>query len=803
MERGVKNPGQIAIIFITLYILSNYCFNFFYKDNVRLLLVGGSIFNTVAPILTGIWLLRPYYRMVQRFRYFWLFASHASFSYAIGNIVEVVDRSFSRDYAVLANVFWLVSILLGLIALIFANSFSFNSSKIGMVQFIFDILIVMVVVISVSWNVIIQPIVTASNDEGLLITLFNLSYPIGNLAMLFAVLSLYYSSMSVFPKKLLMLEIIGFLILFFANMNYLYVMVNGLYQEGSWYEPLFSISLFFIGLSSFYYDEVKEPYTFEKEQDRNKSKFRSLLSLKLMLPYLGVLLVFSLMIIYEYLEINGLVVGSIIATFLIIIRQILTLLQNNDLLKQTRVLNKLLELKVNQRTQELNNKNLELEQTIKKVEFIAYHDSLTLLTNRRYFEEKLMEAMEENKFENRELAILFIDLDRFKFINDTLGHSVGDLLLQKVGQILQNNVGEGNIVSRQGGDEFMILLKNISKQETELVAKSIVSNIENTININGKEIYITSSIGISMFPQNGSEVDTLIKRADIAMYIAKENGKNRYQFFDKSMDENITAKVNLENGLRRAIDLNELLIHYQPKLDCHSNTITGVEALLRWKNREYGYIPPSTFIPLAEETGLIDKIGEWVLREACLQLKKWNRQGLKSFYISVNVSTIQFLQKGFIEKVRFILNETEIDPRYLELEITESAMMDSNQVIPILEQLRKMGIKISVDDFGSGYSSLGHLNKLPIDILKIDRMFIDAIGKKENDIAILSTIITLARSLNLTVIAEGVETELQFNILRERGCDLIQGFYISKPLSVNAFDEEIIRNNKVELDLVM
>jgi diguanylate cyclase len=800
MGRGIKN---IAIIFIALYILSNYYFNFIYNDNIKLLFEGGNLFNTVAPILTGICLLRPFYKTVQKVRYFWLFASLASFCFAIGTVLEIVSRNFPKNFSVLANIFWFVSILLCLSSLVFTNSLRQNSTRIGIVQFIFDILIVMAVVTSISWHFILQPIVTTSYGDGILILLFNLSYPIGNLVMLFAILSLYYSSKSLLPKKALLLFIFGLSILFYANMNYLYVTINGVYQVGSWYDPLWTIALLILGLASFYYNEKTELNFSGKEPIQIKGKFRVWLSFKLMLPYFCVMIIFGFMISHGYLKINGLVIGSVVATLLIIIRQILTLVQNNELLEQTQELNKQLELKVIQRTQELNNKNLELEQTIQKVEFIAYHDSLTLLTNRRYFEEKLLQAIEENKFSSNKLSILFIDLDRFKFINDTLGHSVGDLLLQKVGQILQKNVGEGNIVSRQGGDEFMILLKNTSKQDTEIIAKNIVSDLENSININGKEIYITSSIGIAMYPKNGNIVDTLIKRADMAMYIAKEQGKNRYQFFDDTMDENITVKVNLENGLRSAIEQNEFSIHYQPKLDLRSNTIIGVEALLRWKHSEYGHIPPSTFIPLAEEIGLIDKIGEWVLKEACMQLKQWNKQGLNSFRISVNVSTIQFLQKGFVNKVKSIIKETGIDSKFLELEITESAMMDTDIVIPILQQFEEIGINISVDDFGSGYSSLSNLSKLPINILKIDQMFIKEIGKGENGIAILSAIITLARNLNLTVIAEGVENELQFNTLKERGCDLIQGYYISRPLPVDIFNEEIIKNYKVGMDLIL
>lgn len=490
------------------------------------------------------------------------------------------------------------------------------------------------------------------------------------------------------------------------------------------------------------------------------------------------------MIFQGNLAINSLVIGSIASTLLIIIRQILTLVQNSELIFETKELNRELEIKVKQRTKEIIEKNQELEESIRKIEYIAYHDSLTSLSNRRYFEEKIESAIQETNQLNSRFAIMFIDLDRFKFINDTLGHHTGDLLLVSVSNLLKNIVGKDNVVSRQGGDEFMILVRNTTKEEAERLAEQIINELQKPISINGNELFITSSIGISLYPDHGSSLNSLIKRADTSMYSAKEQGKNRYQTFNVSMDDHITLKVNLENGLRKAIELNELSIAYQPKLELRTNEIIGVEALLRWKHSEYGNISPSTFIPLAEETGLILKLGEWVLREACLQLKKWEDEGVEHLGVSVNVSTIQFIQKDFVEKVEAILKDTLADPVYLELEITESSTMDTELVISKLKRLKQLGIKISIDDFGSGYSSLSHIKNLPIDILKIDKSFINDIENDQSNQAIVSTILALATNLNLKTIAEGVENERQYQILKEKGCDQIQGYFISKPVPV-------------------
>lgn len=772
--------------FIGIYILSYYALIIFFKDEKELILHGGNVFEVIAPFVSFVFIIKQFFHLKkEKIRYYWLLTAVATFSYGVGMVIFRYHFTFYPDThnTNLSDLFWYISIILYIFALVFMQSLTKNISK--TVQYIFDIIIVMIVVSSISWHFVISPILDSAIELGFMYTVVSVSYPIAILVMLFALLSLYYMSQSVLPKKVFIINVIAFSILLFANMDYLYLTLNNVYLSGSYIDPLWPLSMLLFGLASLY--NKKECGVLEQtepEQKRRSGKIIDFLTIKLMLPYLSVITIFIFMIFQGDLAINSLVIGSIASTLLIIIRQILTLVQNSELIFETKELNRELEIKVQQRTKEIIEKNQELEESLRKIEYIAYHDSLTSLTNRRYFEEKIESAIQETNRLNSRFAIMFIDLDRFKFINDTLGHHTGDLLLVSVSNLLKKIVGKDNVVSRQGGDEFMILVRNTTKEKVEKLAERIINELQKPISINGNELFITSSIGISLYPDHGSSLNSLIKRADTSMYSAKEQGKNRYQTFNVSMDDHITLKVNLENGLRKAIEHDELSIAYQPKLELLSNEIIGVEALLRWKHSEYGNISPSTFIPLAEETGLILKLGDWVLREACLQLKKWEDEGVEHLGVSVNVSTIQFLQKDFVEKVEAILKDTLADPVYLELEITESSTMDTELVISKLRKLKQLGIKISIDDFGSGYSSLSHIKNLPIDILKIDKSFINDIENDQSNQAIVSTILALATNLNLKTIAEGVENERQYQILKEKGCDQIQGYYISKPVPV-------------------
>ena len=434
----------------------------------------------------------------------------------------------------------------------------------------------------------------------------------------------------------------------------------------------------------------------------------------------------------------------------------------------------------------------------KEIRYLAYYDVLTNLPNRTLFTEILERAIAHAQSHNFIMALLFIDLDFFKRINDTLGHHVGDELLQSVTGRLLNSIRSSDyiarpnehemtdVVSRLGGDEFILLLHNITHiSDPGKVALRILKDLSEPFVLAGNEVYVTASIGISLYPNDGVDVDNLLKNADAAMYHAKAKGRNNYQHYSQYMTSDAVEHLTMETKMRKAMDNNELLLHYQPKQSMSDGEIIGLEALLRWKPADSDLVLPANFIPLLEEMGLIIPIGEWVLRTACMQNKAWQEAGYGPFVISVNLSSRQFDQKNLIEVVTQALNDADLDPRYLELEITESTIMrDPDEAITILYILKNMGVKISIDDFGTGYSSLNYLKRIPLDSLKIDRSFVMHIESSASDQAIIKAIIALAHSLGLNVIAEGVETDRQLTFLREWGCDELQGYLLSRPLPV-------------------
>ncbi len=407
------------------------------------------------------------------------------------------------------------------------------------------------------------------------------------------------------------------------------------------------------------------------------------------------------------------------------------------------------------------------------INHMAYHDSLTGLPNRAFLDEQMETAIKENKT----FAVLFIDLDRFKNINDTLGHRMGDLLLIAVSERLLDCMDEGHIVSRISGDEFVILLPNSDEEIAKRIAQRIIDRLSTSFIIGNNEMYITPSIGISMFPQDGDEP---LKSADTAMYQAKNQGKNSFHFFTQDLDRKLKEKLVLENQLRKALEKEEFVLYYQPQIDITTGKMIGVEALVRWMHPEMGMVPPMEFIPLAEETGLIIPIGNWVLYQACQQNKAWQDAGYEPIPISVNVSLRQFMQKNFVQVVYNILRQTNLAPQYLELEITESMTMDIAYTERVLTSLRDLGIKVSMDDFGTGYSSLSYLRTLPINKLKIDQAFIRNLDKKNK--AIVRTIISLALNLQIEVIAEGVELKEHVTFLKKYNCFQAQGYLFSKPV---------------------
>jgi diguanylate cyclase (GGDEF)-like protein/PAS domain S-box-containing protein len=419
-----------------------------------------------------------------------------------------------------------------------------------------------------------------------------------------------------------------------------------------------------------------------------------------------------------------------------------------------------------------------------QVNYLAYYDALTGLPNRMLLHDRLNNALAAAVRRGTSAALLFLDLDRFKIINDSLGHSFGDLLLQQLANRLKDEIRQNDTVARVGGDEFLIVLASVeSMAEVEAIATRIVNSVTGQFVIEGHSLTVTCSLGISMFPTHGKDGETLIKNADAAMYAAKEQGCNTHCFFTDEMNTLVTERLTLENSLRLSIERNELFLVYQPQVNIASGRVIGLEALVRWQHPEWGLVMPDRFIRVAENCGLITAIGEWVLRTACYQTKSWQNEGIIVVPVAVNVSAAQFRQEGFRELIKQVLRETGLDPQYLELELTESLLLTNADVMfDVLQELTEMGLRLVIDDFGTGYSSLSYLRHFPVTKLKIDRSFIRDVAVNPDDAAITTAIINMSKSLNLKVIAEGVENEAQLSFLREHQCDEFQGYYFSRPL---------------------
>ncbi|MDO8705522.1 MAG: EAL domain-containing protein [Sulfuricaulis sp.] len=443
----------------------------------------------------------------------------------------------------------------------------------------------------------------------------------------------------------------------------------------------------------------------------------------------------------------------------------------------------------------------EHRQVQERLRYLAYYDSLTGLPNRQQVNDSLYRAMLEAESRERLVAVMFLDLDRFKNINDTLGHDVGDALLKEVAVRLKASLRPGDSISRLGGDEFILILGNIAHiNDVTRVAQKILDQFIPPFRIGGRDLFISPSVGITLYPFDDNNPENLLRNADIAMYRAKELGRNNFQFYTPELNVRAARRLELETGLRRALEKEEFILHYQPLVNMQSGKITGMEALLRWQHPEFGLIAPMDFIPLAEETGLIVPVGEWVLRTACAQIKTWHGTGFPAMHVAVNLSSVQLQQKNFAETVKRALRETGLEPQYLDLELTESLLMhDMEAVEKILKELKALGVLFSLDDFGTGYSSLSYLKRFPIDFLKIDRSFVNDINQDRYGAGIVRAIIVMAHTLGIKVIAEGVETNEQLEFLREQGCDITQGYFCSEPLATVTFTELLMDWQRIRM----
>jgi diguanylate cyclase len=771
MNYNVKK--RRAIYLIIGLIVGNYLLNSLFYNQPSLVDWESVIFQIVASVTSFYWLFSTYRHSDGRVRFFWLFLGMGCVSYIIGIIIWSFDEFVMNavSQSILPRMLWIGQ-----------NGFYFCSllmviyklkNKISTLRIFLDTFIVIAVAATFSWEFIIHPIIDKGSSSHFQIDLL---YPILDLGVFFGVISFITTATTFFKRITTILLLSGFIVQIIADTIFTYLTLNDLYKVGSINEPLWNLAFLLIGLSGVY---QQSPVT--KVQTENiQRKKRNLL--KHVLPY-GSVIFILVFYMYRLQEKDSIFLGLIVCVLLVIIRQVLTLIENDKLFNELQVLNEKLESEVSKRTEELGD-------TLNQMEYLAYHDTVTGLPNRRLFESNFSNAIKNFNGDNDKIVLMLLDLDRFKYINDSLGHSYGDLLLKEVGEKLDDCLDSKSIVCRIGGDEFGILMEQCNVVKAEQVAKKIIQTLGKPYFIKSTELHVTPSIGIALYPDHGTNFETLFMEADTAMYNVKDKGKNNYQLFEFSMLNK--SRIQIENSLRNAIKNEEFVLHYQPQVSLKTGEILGVEALIRWKKPEIGLIPPSDFIPIAEETGLISSINQWVLKTACMQVVEWGKKGFRPIKMAVNISSIQFQQSDFIDSIMAVITETKIKPEHLELEITERiAIEDIEGTVAKLSALKQLGIKISIDDFGTGYSSFQYLSQFQIDRLKIDRSFIQSIEASEKAAIIVKLITLMAKGLNLKVIAEGVEKRSQKKFLKDIQCDEYQGYLFSKPVTCKEIEKLI------------
>lgn len=743
---------KTALTALFLVLIFLYSWNFIHINNEWLSALGTSLAPVIAALVSSKWMYDAYKEQQGKERYVGLLFSIALIIHAIGNLIwflGIVANQFLKAPEI-SYTFWLTACFLFLATLLYkmllikpimSNSYLFNT------------IIFLIVITAIFIHYSVAPFLESTEHLFDFIVIGTL-YPLADIGLLFVSTLLYFllrhrpeKSVMLYFMAAFYLQILGDLlaVIMKTNKDYYQLLI----------EPIWVGSLLCIGFAGVF--AKKNPKLASYDLSHNKESF---------FPYVGVLLLAVLAYRNNEWDLDALNIALGIIFFMIISRQFVVIKQNRKLL--------------------LNYREL------------AYHDSLTGLLNRASFKKDLEAAIKNAKSENSSFYVLLIDLDRFKMVNDTLGHIIGDHVLVKSAQILNGALNEECCIYRIGGDEFVILLQKSTHENYKIVAKQIIEAFNETFFIDEHEITITPSIGISSYPYNGEDSLSLFKAADTAMYLAKGRGRNNYQLFNSQVNEVLTRKMIIENELRRAIQRDELELVYQPKFNLMTNEIIGMEALLRWNSKELGIVSPAEFIPVAEDSGLIVSIGEWVMKKAFLQNKEWQDQGYPALRVSVNVSVQQFKNSNIVKTVAKCILETGLDPKYVELEITESIMQNIAESTRVLTELRKLGMKISLDDFGTGYSSLHILKSLPIDTLKIDKAFIDDI-KKDNDHSLVKGIIDIATNLNLEIVAEGVEHEYQVKALICYNCPYGQGYYFAKPVSGAQFEKKFLNDYRVSV----
>ncbi|MDG5472513.1 EAL domain-containing protein [Jeotgalibacillus sp. ET6] len=709
---------------------------------------ASSFLQFSASLLSFIWLAQAHRSSVPALKKFWFLLGGGMLLYTISNAIWFFFQMTGKETLIinLTDVLWIAAYSFFLAALLVKTRKM--STSYSPQAYIFNIFIYMITSAAVSIHYLITPVLQLTNDS-LIITIFMMVYPILNLSIIFLITIMYYLMKSSKEKDMLLFLIIGFFLQIIADSFYAYLSSSGAYYEGHPVDVLWIIAILFIGFAASHKKSAPASSGITIKNPFEEKEF--------IFPYSSMLILAPLVMhSYEW-KFNALTIGLWITFVMTIGRQLIIINKNNNLMKEYR--------------------------------YLAYHDPLTGLKNRVRFQESLKKLL--NRTTIQSLSVLLIDLDRFKVVNDTLGHQTGDRILMETANRIRSTIGKRGEVYRLGGDEFVIIHPDASEETSAKLAQSILDTFQQPFDVKGYTINLTPSIGISLFPGNGRNDEELLKTADAAMYVAKESGKNSFRFYNQQLDQTLARKLAIENELRRAISGNQFSLVYQPKFHLVNGEITGVEALLRWKHPDLGWISPAEFIPVAEETGQIVSIGEWVLKEACLQNKRWQETGQFTQRISVNVSVLQLQQENFLKIVQSTLEESKLDPSFLELEITESIMQNISHSLTILHSLKGLGIQTSIDDFGTGYSSLHILQKLPIDTIKIDKSFIDEMEQADQR-SMVKMIIDLGHHLDLNVVAEGIETESQRKLLMHFDCNIGQGYLYSKPLCADDFEKRFI-----------
>jgi diguanylate cyclase (GGDEF)-like protein len=741
-----------AITYLLLTMTFVYLWIEILNDFELLSVLSASIFPIMIGSLSFMWVYKTSKELRGKERRIWKVIGIGLIFHVTGNIIWFIGAINNIIYQApdISYLFWLLAYFLILIALIY--KMRLLGSGITTNPYLFNTAIFIIVVSAIFIQYFVRPYI-ASTESLFQQIVLGILYPIVDISLLFVTTLLFYLSRHTKDSTVLLcfmtaiyLSIMGDAITAFmkSNKEYFQLLI----------EPLWVGSLLVIGFAGLFAQRNKSRLFETKVTTKDKeSSF----------PYISISLLIILVFQSAHWQFNPMNIGLVLVFFMIVGRNLVIIGKNKKLMLQYRVL--------------------------------AFQDSLTGLSNRSSFKLDLENAIEKASKDNSSFYILLMDLDRFKMINDTLGHFVGDQLLKFTSEKLKNELDSKSRLYRLGGDEFVVLIEDGSVEKCEATASQIIGVFNKTFTIQQHEITITPSVGISSYPVNGKDSDTLFKAADAAMYLAKGQGRNNYQFYNSELNHVLTRKLMIENELRKAIIRDELELYYQPKFNIRTRQLMGMEALIRWDSKKLGRISPAEFIPVAEDTGLIVNIGEWVLRRACIQMKQWQDQGYQSHSISVNVSVQQFKQSNLVNTVENILKETDLNPMYLELEITESIMQNVEESKKVLASLGEIGLKISLDDFGTGYSSLHVLKNLPINTLKIDKTFIDDI-KVKNDQSMVKGIIDIAQNLKLEIVAEGIEYEYQLDVLAHYQCDYGQGYLFSEPIT--AYDFERTYLNKME-----